>query len=210
MTAAIHGKMCAILKEVGVIGKNSTNASQNFKYRGIDDVYNALNPIMAKHGVYMTAAIIEKSRDERTNAKGTVLAFTTLRMRYTFHAEDGSSISTEAEGEGMDSGDKSSNKAMAIAHKYALLQAFCVPTKELDDPDAETHEIASGEKISAAQRDELIALINSKGRSIEALCGYYKIEALPDLPASKFKEAVAILNRPSPAKAGQQHKEATE
>jgi hypothetical protein len=42
----------------------------------------------------------------------------------------------------MDSGDKSSNKAMSVAHKYALLQAFCIPTKDIDDPDAETHEVA--------------------------------------------------------------------
>jgi len=62
-------------------------------------------------------------------------------MRYRFIAEDGSHVETDAEGEGMDSGDKSSNKAMAVAHKYALLQAFCIPTKDLDDPDAEVHEV---------------------------------------------------------------------
>src|SRR5690606_6278200 len=57
-----------------------------------------------------------------------------------FHATDGSSVSTEVEGEGMDSGDKSSNKAMAVAHKYAILQAFCIPTEDMPDPDAEVHQ----------------------------------------------------------------------
>lgn len=137
----IHKRMIAVMRELGAIGKDKKNESQGFKYRGIDDVYNAINPILAKHGVYMTAQIMAKTREERTNAKGTVLAFTCLRMRYTFRAEDGTSVDTEAEGEGMDSGDKSSNKSMAVGHKYALLQAFCIPTMDLVDPDAETHEV---------------------------------------------------------------------
>jgi hypothetical protein len=141
--SSIHGKMVEILRELDAIGKDQKNTQQGFQYRGIDQVYNAINPILAKHGVYMTAEVLGKTREERTNKNGTVLAFTCLRMRYHFHAEDGSSVSTEAEGEGMDSGDKSSNKAMAVAHKYALLQAFCVPTKDLDDPDKESHEVVA-------------------------------------------------------------------
>lgn len=145
-TQLIHSKMAAILKDVEAIGKNTRNQQQGFNYRGIDDVYNMLNPVLAKHGVYMVSEILNKTRDERitekSDGKRSVLAFTCLRMRYRFYAEDGSCVATEVEGEGMDSGDKSSNKAMAIAHKYALLQAFCIPTKDLDDPDAHSHEVA--------------------------------------------------------------------
>ena len=39
---------------------------------------------------------------------------------------------------GMDSGDKATTKAMAIAFKYACFQVFCIPTEEMKDPDAET------------------------------------------------------------------------
>lgn len=138
----IHARMVSIIRELDAIGKDRNNAQQGFKYRGIDQVYNALNPLLAKYGVYMSAEVLGKDRQERTTQKGGILAFTSLRMRYHFHAEDGSSVFTEAEGEGMDSGDKSSNKAMAIAHKYAILQAFCVPTEDITDPDAEVHEVA--------------------------------------------------------------------
>jgi hypothetical protein len=147
----IHAAMCDILGELDAIGKNARNQQQGFNYRGIDDVYNAINPLLAKHRVYMTAQVIGKTREERTNAKGTVLAFTCLHMRYRFVAEDGSFAETEAEGEGMDSGDKSSNKSMAVAHKYALLQAFCIPTKDLDDPDAETHEVAPAQRAEQSR-----------------------------------------------------------
>lgn len=149
---SIHTKMVDILRDLDAIGKTARNQSQGFNYRGIDDVYNAINPLLAKHGVYMTAEVVGKTREERTNSKGTVLAFTCLHMRYHFRADDGSSVTTEAEGEGMDSGDKSSNKAMAVAHKYALLQAFCVPTKDMDDADSESHEVAAAPPAAAPQK----------------------------------------------------------
>lgn len=41
----------------------------------------------------------------------------------------------------MDSGDKATNKAMAIAFKYACFQIFCIPTEEMKDPDAECHDV---------------------------------------------------------------------
>lgn len=146
----IHSRMVAILRDLDAIGKDQRNTQQNFQYRGIDQVYNAINPLLARHGVYMTAEVLGKTREERQSKTGGVLAFTCLRMRYHFHAEDGSSVHTEAEGEGMDSGDKSSNKGMAVAHKYALLQAFCVPTKDMDDPDAQSHEVAASKPSAAA------------------------------------------------------------
>ncbi len=42
----------------------------------------------------------------------------------------------------MDSGDKSANKAMSAAYKYALMQVFCIPTDEPKDTENETHEVA--------------------------------------------------------------------
>ena len=154
--AKIYAAMAAVMADMVSIGKDSTNQQQDFKYRSIDAVYNALNPLLAKHGIFTTPEVVGKTREERTNSKGTVLAFTCLRMKYTFWADDGSSVSCVVEGEGMDSGDKSSNKAMAMAHKYALLQTFCVPTEEQKDTDAEAHELASAadkflESIAAAQ-----------------------------------------------------------
>ena len=150
----IYTQMAKVMAEVTDIGKDQKNQQQGFKYRCIDDVYNVLNPILAKHSVFMTSHIIDKTREERTNKNGTVLAFTCLRMAYTFWADDGSSVSTEVEGEGMDSGDKSSNKAMAVAHKYALLQAFCIPTKDMEDPDAETHEVKASEAKAKPKAQE--------------------------------------------------------
>lgn len=137
----IHQAIASIMRGMVAIGKTKSNQQQGFKYRGIDDAYNALQPLLAENGVFTVPEVLERVREERINKNGTVLAFTCLRIKYTFYSEDGSSVSCIVEGEGMDSGDKSSNKAMAVGHKYALLQTFMVPTEITDDPDAQVHEI---------------------------------------------------------------------
>ncbi len=139
----IHARMSAVMADIGSIGKDQRNKQQGFQYRGIDDVYNALHQSMAAHCVYTTSQILNEDREERQSRSGSTLFYVRLRMRYYFHTVDGSHVNTEVIGEAMDSGDKASNKAMAIAHKYALLQAFMVPTVEQKDPDSETHNVAS-------------------------------------------------------------------
>ena len=177
MSGNIYECMGAIMRDMIAIGKDSINEQQGFKYRSIDSVYNALQPLLAAHGVFTMPEVLEKSRDERTNSKGTVLAFTCLRMKYTFFAQDGSSVSCVVEGEGMDAGDKSSNKAMAVAHKYALLQTFCVPTEEQKDPDAEAHEI-----VPDPRREKVMAKLRAAcaGVGQEALSEAWKATPVED------------------------------
>lgn len=135
------------MRKIGAIGKNGTATNgygkQMYKFRGIDAVYNALNPVMAELGIFVTPEILEQQREEKISQNGekvTRLVYTILKVRYTVTAPDGSFIQMTVIGEGMDSGDKSANKAMSIALKYAMFQLFMIPTEEMADPDAEVHE----------------------------------------------------------------------
>ena len=133
----IFKAMINVMRDCGAIGKDKqTQGFASFKFRGIDDVYNALHPVMAKEGVFVVPQVLETTREERTNAKGTVMAYVTIKVLYTFYADDGSSVTCTTMGEAMDSGDKALPKAQSIAMKYALFQAFCIPTEEMPDPDA--------------------------------------------------------------------------
>ena len=136
----IYETITAVMNEIGAVGKNSKNQQQGFMFRGIDAVMNALNPAMKKYGLFVVPEILEQTREERTTSKGGLLIYSICRIKYTFYAQDGSSISAVVVGEGMDSGDKATNKAMSIAFKYACFQVFCIPTEEMVDPDAEVHE----------------------------------------------------------------------
>ena len=58
--------------------------------------------------------------------------------KYAFYADDGSSVDTVVIGEGMDESDKSMNKAMSAAYKYACFQTFCIPTDEMIDSETDS------------------------------------------------------------------------
>jgi hypothetical protein len=115
---------------------------QNYKFRGIDDMYNALNEHLATEGVFITSKVIDVKREERQSQKGGTLLYSILTMEFEFFAEDGSSVKSTTIGEAMDSGDKSMNKAMSTAYKYALMQIFCIPTEDEKDTEYQTHEVA--------------------------------------------------------------------
>lgn len=148
----IFEKIPQIMSELDAIGKTKTNTQQGFKYRGIDDFYNVINPLFAKHGIFTVPSVLTQKREERTTKTGGTLVYSILEVMYSFIARDGSAVSAKVIGEGMDSGDKASNKAMAVAHKYALMQVFCVPTEDLVDPDSESHELGAPTRQDPRQR----------------------------------------------------------
>jgi hypothetical protein len=138
----IYKKMALILKDIEPIKKEKTNSQgAGFKYRGIDDVLNALHDSFAKNEVFITTEVISRTETERQSKSGGVLFYVTSRIKFNFFTIDGSSVFSIVDGTAMDSGDKADNKCLSIALKYALLQAFLIPTEEMKDPDAESHEI---------------------------------------------------------------------
>lgn len=126
------------------ISKARDNAQQGYKFRGIDDVYNALAPILVEHGLVILPHVFSREVVERQTQRGGTLFYTTVGADFHFVATaDGSSHIVRTYGEAMDSGDKSTNKAMSAAYKYACMQAFCIPTEGDNDADATTHEVAA-------------------------------------------------------------------
>lgn len=138
----IYQALTAINKEVEAIKKDQTNTQQGFKYRGIDQVMNDLHSLFAKHEVLITSEVLNSFREERVNKNGTCLIWTIIDYKFIFTANDGTSISSVARGEAMDSGDKGSNKCISVALKYVLFNMFLIPTEEMKDPDAESHDVA--------------------------------------------------------------------
>jgi hypothetical protein len=136
-------KVQADLVKTG-IGKDSTNTFDNYKFRGIDAVYNSLSPLLAKHGLCILPRMLSRACEERQSAKGGALFYVTVEAEFDFVcAEDGSKHTVKTYGEAMDRGDKATNKAMSAAYKYAAFQAFAIPTEGDNDADASTHEVAA-------------------------------------------------------------------
>jgi hypothetical protein len=160
--ATIHLRMATILAELPAIGKDSWNEQQKFHFRGIDQVLNALNPLMAKHGVYVVPDVLDRVAAIRTTSSGKAMYEVNLHVRFRFIGLKGDEIGATGWGEGTDMADKATNKAMQGAFKYVLFQTFAISTEEASDQDGEpTEETVTGQPAEQAKQ------ANSGGRAPE-------------------------------------------
>ena len=137
--AAVQAKMA---KEG--IAKGRRNQQQGYAFRGIDDVYAALAPVLAEHGLCVIPRMIERIEVERKTAKGGLALYVTVHAEFDFvSAKDGSKHTASTYGEAMDTADKATNKAMSAAYKYAAFMTFAIPTEGDNDADAVTHEVVA-------------------------------------------------------------------
>ena len=153
----VYKAINAVQSELATTGisKDRTNTQgSGYKFRGIDDVYNAIAPLLAKHGLCILPRILSRQCDERQSKSGGALFYVTVEAEFDFvAAEDGSKHTVKTFGEAMDSGDKATNKAMSAAYKYAAFQAFSIPTEGDNDADAHTHNV----QARAEQRAQWLA-----------------------------------------------------
>ena len=220
----IYEAIIGVMGDIGAIGKEKKNIQQNFMYRGVDDVMNALQPLLVKHKLFIVPNIIKQTREERVSGKGNNLIYSVCDIEYTFYAEDGSSIKCTVTGEGMDSGDKATNKAMAIAFKYACFQVFCIPTEEMKDPDGESHDVkpkgesrprATGKqtddppeareeiekikagKVNKVQIASIEAELSRTGIKAAQIVKMYSVPDLKDLNFEQWKEIMTKFEQTS-------------
>jgi hypothetical protein len=130
------------LSKVGITKDRRNTQGAGYNFRGIDDMYNTLSPLLSKHGLCILPRVINRDCIERPTKTGGVLFYTTVEVEFDFvSAEDGTKHIVKTFGEAMDVSDKSTNKAMSAAYKYAVMQAFAIPTEGDNDADAHTHEV---------------------------------------------------------------------
>jgi hypothetical protein len=136
----IHVAMSRVLAALPAIGKNRVNVQQKFNFRGVDDVLNALNPLLAEHGVIVVPhRVLARDTGVRQTKGGGTMYEVSLHVRYRFYGPAGDYIEAEGWGEGTDSGDKATPKAMTGAYKYVLFQAFSISTEEASKVDADRY-----------------------------------------------------------------------
>lgn len=155
----------ADMSKVGIAKDRNNTQGSGYKFRGIDDVYNTLSPMLAKHGLCILPRMLSRELVERQSKNGGALFYVTVAAEFDFvSAEDGSAHTIRTFGEAMDSGDKATNKAMSAAYKYAAFQAFAIPTEGDHDADAQTHEVASRESVDVREWvDAITATVDTTG-----------------------------------------------
>ena len=195
MENGIYKAISAVLSDVGAVGKDGQNTFDKYKYRSIDAVMNAMHPAMAKHGVFVTPEVLEQSREERASKSGGILIYSITKVKYTFYTADGSSVTATVIGEGMDKGDKSMNKAMSAAFKYALFQVFCIPTEEFVDSETESPEPEKDHSSEMCGSAELAVLeaMTKKAFNVEDVSTVFK--SWPNITKGQYVKAMEEIKK---------------
>jgi hypothetical protein len=88
--------------------------------------------------------------------------------------------------------------AVTYARRYALAAVVGVCPED-DDGNAASQRGSRQEpaanRINDDQRNILLTLASQSGADMKGFCTYYKISSLPELPASRFDHARAMLNK---------------
>lgn len=195
--AGVYAKIAAVqaaLAKVG-IGKNRCNQQQGYNFRGIDEVYNTLAPLLAEHGLAILPRILSREMVERKTAKGNPLFYVTVEAEFDFvSADDGSQHTVRTYGEAMDSADKATNKAMSAAYKYAAMMTFAIPTEGDNDADSTTHQVAP-EAMPDHEWARLVQLIEATKADTTAMLKYYAVPDLRQLSQDQYADAVNNLEK---------------
>lgn len=137
-------KVQSELAKVGITKSRTNQQGASYKFRGIDDIFNTISPMLAEHGLCILPRVMTRECVERQTKAGGAIFYVTVEVEFDFVcAEDGSKHTVKTFGEAMDTSDKATNKAMSAAYKYAALQAFAIPTEGDNDADAHTPEVAA-------------------------------------------------------------------
>lgn len=195
--AKVQGKLAI----TGIAKDKSGTGAFSYKFRGIDDCYNAIAPLLSEFGLCILPYVVNRSVTERTSKSGGVLFYTLVEMDFIFVSiHDDSKHTIRMYGEAMDSGDKSTNKAMSAAYKYACLQTFCIPVEgESVDSEKDTHtDIQPIVKNQEPQADysvkdtyKIEPLINNGSIDLDDFAA--ELEA--KIPLMKTLNDVSMLNR---------------
>lgn len=208
MEGKIYQAIVNTMKDIGVVGKGDSNDFDHYKYRGIDAVMNALNPAMIKNGIFVAPTVLESKREER-QGKSQLLMYSIIKVKYTFYADDGSFVESVVIGEAMDRSDKSTNKAMSAAFKYACFQTFCIPTEEMIDSESESPEMCAksdnqknaemtakhdpatmpGGDINA-MKEKFMQEIKRTGVSLKTILDAYTVKSLDEMDETKLISAL--------------------
>lgn len=137
----IYNAMADVMADISGVAKRDRNTGQNFMFRGIDAVLNAVGPVLRKHSVIVVPRVQSVDYAAVTTTNNKPATACRVDVTYAFITTDGSSLECRVVGEAWDHGDKATPKAMSVAMRTALIQALALPTDE-PDPDAQTYEQA--------------------------------------------------------------------
>jgi hypothetical protein len=204
----IHEAINEVYNRVGYVqkkGKISMGKSGSYTVATEAEFIAAIRPELSDIGIYqhpLNVAVVSNERIESDKIWDGVVTKTyqhrvVIHSIYRFtHVSSGTFVDVESFGEGMDTGDKSFNKAMTGANKYAIRQLFMIETG--DDPDKYASDENGGVKgaiVTNEQAVEIDILMRKVGADKAKFLEVMKSNSVETIPAASYTKAMELLKR---------------
>lgn len=157
----------------------SPKGRTHYRHEDLGEIARVVNPILARYGLSY------RFRTEELEG-GRVRVICRVAHRGG-HAEE-NSLSGAKDDSGNKNNLQQAGSTITYLQRYTLKAALGLAASNDDDSRASEQQ-QDAATVSIEQRDELLALIEETATDVALFCRYYKIEAVPDLPASKFAAA---------------------
>jgi hypothetical protein len=164
--APIRVLVARIMRDIGIIRKTQlfNGGGTRYNFRGIDQVLNAVGPVLRKHGVVIVPEVLTAEYRDVPRKEGGRSHECLVTVRYHWVGPAGDEIVATVAGENLDTSDKATSKAQSVALRTCLLQMLAIPT---GDPDPDSVLIERGEQPmpkATDYRDEITSPRTSLGR----------------------------------------------
>ena len=198
-------KMSAITSELGVVAKNLNVDMGNGKtYKAVQekDVLDKVKPIEEKYRVYSypkERKIIDNAVLERETKYG-VSKSLYLRIETTYEFinidKPEERLEMTSYGDGIDTGDKATGKAMTYSDKYSLLKAYKIATGDDPDKDASPEQGYTKEPPKEEQEEfiKLLAEFNNlviqTDTDVDLIYQTYKVNSNTEMTKKQLEQAI--------------------
>lgn len=181
--SAAKAEIPPILKN-RVVDFTSAKGRTNYRHEDLGEIARTVDPILTQHGL---------SYRFRTEQDGSNVKVTCIVAHRDGYAEE-NSISASRDESGNKNSIQAVGSTITYLQRYTLKASLGLAVSNDDDGRAHgTAPAVDTAVISTEQRDELLKLIDDTSTDVALFCRYYRIEAVPDLPASKFGSAKSRL-----------------
>jgi len=193
----LYEKINEVRKVVGYIQKDKKVSTGSGTYTAVshDSVTAILRQHMIEQGIICVPNLIKSCAHPKEEGAKQARYDATYSFEFINASEPADRLSIVIEAHAMDNGDKAPGKALSYAKKYALLKLFELESGDDDEgryPDNENDDDLTG-VINEEQIDDILRLFTSSGAKTAGFCKYFKINKLEELPASRYKDAMALL-----------------
>jgi len=177
--AAAFADMQAELPEVEKKGKGHGS----IKYAKWENIIGEIRPVLQKYGFGLSFRVSDADNG---------VYVTAILMHRAGHSEE-TSRTFPADKSGSKNDIQSVGSAIQYGKRYMGCAILNITTGDEQDDDGRA--AGAGEPITDAQREQLAELIDRTETDIAKFCAHFKVDALADLPMTKFGGALAALQK---------------